>query len=167
MQTDFIQEEETQILKSIKAIRVCISHIKKVPQNFSSSGIASSYISAPYPYFARSVHRLTSCLSFICQHRWKMWNFRKLVSKQHQQANSDLASKRRLICRVTTRSDHWPAKKPYFFPFPDHSQKSLRVDWHMKSKSGWGKTITDLPFKNIGIKSYWTLVPAEVSWTVY
>lgn len=32
MQTIFIQEEETQILKSIKAIRISISHIKQDPK---------------------------------------------------------------------------------------------------------------------------------------
>lgn len=85
----------------------------KYPQNFSSSGTASSYISATYPFFARSVLRVFSYLNVYLPAHWKMWNFRKLVSKQHQQVNSELALKRWLICRVTTRSDHWPAKKPH------------------------------------------------------
>lgn len=71
METVFIQEKETQILKSTKAIRICISHIKQEPQNFSSSGITSSYISAPSPFFARSAHRLISYLCAYLPAHWK------------------------------------------------------------------------------------------------
>lgn len=136
METVFIQEKETQILKSTKAIRICISHIKQEPQNFSSSGITSSYISAPSPFFARSAHRLISYLCAYLQHtEKKMWDFKQLVSKQHQQMNSELALKRWLICRVKARSDHWPAKKkksPIFhsfsWPFPGFLETGLEYE---------------------------------------
>lgn len=129
MQTIFIQEEETQILKNIKAIRSCISHIKQDPQNFSSSGTASSYISAPNPFFARSIHRLFSYLCVYLPAHWKMQDFRKLVSKQHQQVNSEPALKRGLICRVTTQSGHWPAKKTSHISFLSFSIPTILWDW--------------------------------------
>lgn len=66
----------------------------------------------PPPALPEVLTDLSVTFVLICQHtEKKMWDFKQLVSKQHQQMNSELGLKRWLICRVKARSDHWPGKK--------------------------------------------------------